>query len=68
MLSRKQTFKQAIQLFNQKPVKGLKALIEGGFVDKSIEAQASFLFNTPELDKHAIGEVLGEGDPEKIKI
>ena len=68
MISRKQTFKQAIQLFNQKPLKGLKALIQGGFVEKTIEAQALFLFNTQELDKHAIGDVLGDGDSENIKI
>lgn len=59
----------AIRQFNFKPKKGIKALIDGGFIkSRSPEVIAHFLLDNEQLDKAALGEYLGEGDEENVKI
>ncbi|CAI2183131.1 13900_t:CDS:2, partial [Funneliformis geosporum] len=68
IMSRKQTLREGIKLFNTKPVKGLNFLLGNGFLKNDTASIISFLSSTPGLNKAAIGEYLGEGDPEAIKI
>ncbi|KAJ3152336.1 Brefeldin A-inhibited guanine nucleotide-exchange protein 2 [Geranomyces michiganensis] len=68
MASRKQMLRQDIKLFNQKPLKGVKALIQHGFLEEDVLSIARFLHNTDSLTKAAIGEYLGEGDPFSIEV
>tara|TARA_R110002003_G_scaffold45_5_gene3491 strand:+ start:40138 stop:44316 length:4179 start_codon:yes stop_codon:yes gene_type:complete len=59
----------AIRQFNYKPKRGLKTLIAEGFISSSApEDIAKFLLDNDQLDKIALGEFLGEGDPENIAI
>ncbi|PWW73326.1 Sec7-domain-containing protein [Tuber magnatum] len=65
---RKTALVEAIRKFNFKPKRGIKELIEKGFI-KSTSPQhiAEFiLVNTSSLDKTTVGEYLGEGDAENI--
>ncbi|KAJ3010196.1 Brefeldin A-inhibited guanine nucleotide-exchange protein 1 [Thoreauomyces humboldtii] len=68
MASRKQVLRNDVKLFNQKPKKGLKALIQHGFVEEDVVSIAKFLHNTDSLTKAAIGEYLGEGDAFSIEV
>ncbi|CAG8543289.1 11263_t:CDS:2 [Funneliformis mosseae] len=68
IMSRKQTLREGIKLFNTKPLKGLNFLLGNGFLKNDTASIISFLSSTPGLNKAAIGEYLGEGDPEAIKI
>ncbi|RIA97036.1 hypothetical protein C1645_802023 [Glomus cerebriforme] len=68
IMSRKQTLREGIKLFNTKPHKGLNFLIRNGFLKNDSASLISFLSSTPGLNKAAIGEYLGEGDSEAIKI
>ena len=52
--------RQLVTIFNNKPMKGLQALIEKGVVGKSPQDIAEFLHNNEQLNKRAIGELLGE--------
>ncbi|KAH9880297.1 hypothetical protein IAQ61_000586 [Plenodomus lingam] len=66
---RKTALTNALRQFNYKPKKGLKLLISEGFIpSKSPEDIARFLLDNDQLDKTALGEFLGEGDPENIAI
>jgi brefeldin A-inhibited guanine nucleotide-exchange protein len=66
---RKTALNDAIRLFNFKPKRGIKALINQGFVKStSPEDIAVFLLTTPNLSKAMIGEYLGEGDAENVAI
>ncbi|KAH7072256.1 hypothetical protein BKA63DRAFT_568171 [Paraphoma chrysanthemicola] len=59
----------ATRQFNYKPKRGLKTLISEGFIpSNSPEDIAKFLLDNDQLDKTALGEFLGEGDPENIAI
>jgi brefeldin A-inhibited guanine nucleotide-exchange protein len=59
----------AIRLFNYKPKRGLKALIEEGFIASNAPADiARFLYENESIDKKTLGEFLGEGDQENIAI
>lgn len=59
----------AVRAFNFKPKRGIKVLIEGGFIkSKNPEDIARFLLTNDRLDKAAIGEYLGEGEQENINI
>lgn len=59
----------AIQQFNFKPKRGVKLLIQEGFIrSSSPEDIAAFLIRNDRLDKAMIGEYLGEGDTENIAI
>lgn len=60
---------EAVRQFNFKPKRGIKVLIENGFIpDKTPESIARFLLSSDRLDKAALGEYLGEGDAENISI
>ncbi|KAI8941776.1 hypothetical protein NX059_002979 [Plenodomus lindquistii] len=66
---RKTALTNALRLFNYKPKKGLKVLISEGFIpSNSPEDIARFFLDNDQLDKAALGEFLGEGDPENIAI
>ncbi|KAF2024656.1 hypothetical protein EK21DRAFT_78205 [Setomelanomma holmii] len=59
----------ATRQFNYKPKRGLKTLIAEGFITSNApEDIAKFLLDNDQLDKTALGEFLGEGDPENIAI
>lgn len=56
--------KQGVALFNAKPVKGLTFLCESGFFAEETDvdgAMVQFLRQHTELNKKAIGEILGDG-------
>lgn len=65
---RKTALVEAIRKFNFKPKRGIKALIEHGFITSdSPEHIAEFLLiNNNALDKKMIGEYLGEAEPENV--
>ncbi|CAI6232751.1 unnamed protein product [Periconia digitata] len=66
---RKTALTNAVRQFNYKPKRGLKALIQDGFIPSdSPEDIARFFINTDLLDKAALGEFLGEGDATNIAI
>ncbi|KAH9870935.1 hypothetical protein J1614_006507 [Plenodomus biglobosus] len=66
---RKTALTNALRQFNYKPKKGLKMLISEGFIpSNSPEDIARFFLDNEQLDKAALGEFLGEGDPENIAI
>lgn len=66
---RKQMLQEGIRQFNWKPKKGLQILARNRFVDlNDYQNVARFLLNTEGLSKAALGEFLGEGDPENIAI
>jgi len=65
----KTALNNAIKQFNFKPKKGVKVLIAGGFIPSdSPQDIARFLITNDRLDKKALGEYLGEGEPENIAI
>ncbi|TPX34634.1 hypothetical protein SmJEL517_g02669 [Synchytrium microbalum] len=68
MASRKLLLKQCVTLFNTKPVKGMAAMIENGFVQNEPVAIAMFLRENNTLSKSAMGDYLGEGDAFNIKV
>ncbi|KIL70092.1 hypothetical protein M378DRAFT_156145 [Amanita muscaria Koide BX008] len=64
---KKTTFLEGIKKFNFKPKRGIKFLVETGFIpSQSPEDVAKFLLITDGLSKAMIGEYLGEGDDENI--
>jgi brefeldin A-inhibited guanine nucleotide-exchange protein len=66
---RKTALTNALRLFNYKPKRGLKALIAEGFIPSNKpEDIARFFLDNEQLDKTALGEFLGEGEPENIAI
>jgi brefeldin A-inhibited guanine nucleotide-exchange protein len=66
---RKIAMTNALRQFNYKPKRGLKTLISEGFVASNApEDVARFLLDNEQIDKTALGEFLGEGDPENIAI
>jgi brefeldin A-inhibited guanine nucleotide-exchange protein len=65
----KKALLEGIRQFNQKAKKGIKYLIENGFItSKEPRDIAVFLLKTDGLDKSVIGEFLGEGDEHNIAI
>lgn len=66
---RKKAFLEGVRQFNSKPKKGIKSLIEHGFIasDDPLDI-AKFLLNTETLNKAAIGEFLGDGDEKNVAI
>lgn len=66
--TRKQQLRQFIKLFNTKPNKGMKAILEGGFCENNPSAAAAFLLSTPGLDKSALGDFLGDIEPFNLKV
>ncbi|RMY80761.1 hypothetical protein D0864_08538 [Hortaea werneckii] len=66
---RKTALNNAIRQFNFKPKRGLKALLKDGFIPSSSPQDiASFMSNNERINKKSLGEFLGEGDEENIKI
>ncbi|KAF8457552.1 hypothetical protein BDZ91DRAFT_504077 [Kalaharituber pfeilii] len=58
---------EGIKQFNYKPKRGLKILIDQGFIKSDApEDVAKFLIQTEQLSKTMIGDYLGEGDPVNI--
>lgn len=69
--SRKQLLRQLVTLFNSKPKKAIKEFVDNQFVPADDPAAlVAFIRGNPMigLTKSSIGELLGEGDPESIKI
>ncbi|KAI0173183.1 Sec7-domain-containing protein [Hypoxylon sp. FL1284] len=67
--ARKTALANAIRQFNFKPKKGIKLLLQEGFIPSdSPEDIAKFLLSDDRLDKAQIGEYLGEGDAKNIEI
>lgn len=67
--ARKTALTKAIQQFNFKPKKGVKLLMQEGFIPgDSPEDIARFLIREDRLDKQQLGEYLGEGEPKNIEI
>eukprot|EP00047_Mylnosiga_fluctuans_P017396 m.61060 g.61060 ORF g.61060 m.61060 type:complete len:1686 (-) comp7058_c0_seq3:111-5168(-) len=59
---KKEQRERDIELFNQKQVKGIKALQDHGFLGLAEKDVAQFLHNEPRLQRAAIGDYLGEKD------
>ncbi|KAJ3411239.1 Brefeldin A-inhibited guanine nucleotide-exchange protein 2 [Chytridiales sp. JEL 0842] len=68
LATRKLLLKQGVQLFAQKPKKGVAFFIKHGFVAEDHAAVATFLASNSELNKHAIGDYIGEGEPFPVKV
>ncbi|PKS05969.1 hypothetical protein jhhlp_007802 [Lomentospora prolificans] len=67
--ARKTAMTNAVNQFNFKPKRGIKLLIQEGFIPSdSPEDIAKFLLTDERLDKAQIGEYLGEGDQKNIEI
>ncbi|KAG5422239.1 SEC7 [Candida metapsilosis] len=66
---RKKALLEGIRQFNQKAKKGIKYLLDKGFINSNTPDDiAKFLLETDGLDKAVIGEHLGEGDEFNISI
>lgn len=66
---RKTALSNAINQFNFKPKRGIKLLLEGGFIPSDSPGDiAVFLAREERLDKGQIGEYLGEGEPKNVEI
>lgn len=66
---RKTALTNAIRQFNYKPKRGLKVLIKEGFIKSEQPGDiARFMLDNDAIDKKALGEFLGEGEPENIAI
>ncbi|KAJ3064891.1 guanine nucleotide exchange protein for ADP-robosylation factor [Podochytrium sp. JEL0797] len=60
---------EGIKKFNEKPKKGIQFLLDSNAIASRTPVDiASFLLATEGLDKHMIGEFLGEGNEENIAI
>ena len=67
--AKKTAMNNAIRQFNFKPKRGIKALIADGFIPSSDATDiARFLLSSERINKKSLGEYLGEGDEENIKI
>lgn len=67
--ARKTALDHAIRAFNFKPKRGMKLLLEGGFIPSDSPRDiARFLLTEDRLDKAQIGEYMGEGDAKNIEI
>ncbi|KAF2101444.1 hypothetical protein NA57DRAFT_34108 [Rhizodiscina lignyota] len=66
---RKTAMTNAVRQFNFKPKRGVKVLIKEGFI-KSDSPQdiAVFLLGNDQINKASLGEFLGEGDENNVKI
>ena len=64
----KKEFQHGIKLFNKKPKKGVAYMLEKHMIEGGSEGVADFLRNVQGLWKTAIGEYLGDGDDECVKV
>lgn len=53
---------QAVDLFNQKPKKGVAFLQDQGFLERSFDGIVKFLKETPKLNKALVGEYISRKD------
>ena len=66
---KKTALNNAIRQFNFKPKRGIKLLLSDGFIRSSDPKDiAGFLLSSDRINKKSLGEYLGEGDEENIKI
>ena len=66
---RKTALLNGIRQFNFKPKRGIKTLLQEGFIKSdSPEDIAAFIVQNDTLDKAMIGEYLGEGEPQNVAI
>lgn len=66
---KKTALNNAIRQFNYKPKRGIKALLSDGFIPSSEPKDiARFMLNTERINKKSLGEYLGDGEEENIKI
>ncbi|ORX95160.1 hypothetical protein K493DRAFT_407713 [Basidiobolus meristosporus CBS 931.73] len=66
---RKQILQQGIQMFNWRPKKGLKFLLDAHCIENSEpKTIARFLLKSEGVNKTTLGEFLGEGNEESIAI
>ena len=66
--ARKTALSMAIKAFNFKPKRGIKMLLDQGFIASDTPVDiANFLVSEDRLNKAQIGEYLGEGDPKHIE-
>ena len=66
---RKTALTKAVREFNYKPKRGLKTLLNEGFIASDAPNDiARFFLENEHLDKKTLGEFLGEGDPQNIAI
>ena len=66
---KKTALNNAVRAFNFKPKKGIKLLIKEGFITSSDPKDiATFFSGNERIDKKSLGEFLGEGDEDNIKI
>jgi len=64
---RKTALINGIRQFNFKPKRGIKQLINDGFIEGDTpEHVAAFIMQNDRLDKTMIGEYLGEGEPQNV--
>ncbi|KAJ3206765.1 Brefeldin A-inhibited guanine nucleotide-exchange protein 2, partial [Dinochytrium kinnereticum] len=68
IVTRKTQLRQGLKLFDQKPLKGIKFLVENGFVEDTDESIAKFLMTTQGLNKAAVGDYLGDGDARCVRV
>ncbi|KAI1329529.1 Sec7-domain-containing protein [Xylariaceae sp. FL0255] len=67
--ARKTALSNGIRQFNFKPKRGIKYLVDAGFIASySPQDIAKFLLSDERLDKAQIGEYLGEGEQKNIDI
>ncbi|KAI0532716.1 guanine nucleotide exchange factor [Xylaria digitata] len=67
--ARKTALSNGIRQFNFKPKRGIKFLIQSGFIaSENAQDIAKFLISDDRLDKAQIGEYLGEGETKNIEI
>ncbi|KAK5101942.1 guanine nucleotide exchange protein for ADP-robosylation factor [Lithohypha guttulata] len=66
---RKTALNEAIRTFNFKPKRGVKALIDHGFIRSATPSDvAQFLISNERLDKAMLGEYMGEGDDYNVAV
>lgn len=64
----KELFEQGIELFNKKPIKGIRFLQSNGLVGSSVEDMAEFLLREERLDRTATGDFLGMSEKFNVEI
>lgn len=58
-IQRKRQYRVGLNLFNKKPERGIRYLIQRGFLEAAPQAVARFLLTRKGLSKQMIGEYLG---------
>jgi cytohesin len=59
---------QGKKKFNISPKKGIEYLVEKKLLERTTESIASFLLDTEFLDKTAVGEFFGDGNPFNLEV